>query len=102
MTKTTKQDLTKIAAEMQARSAIEAPPPGDDANDLNSRLAQAWPHLRLRAAERWPALAGPDLENADGDYSRLLGLLETRLGLDASEAEQEILRLLDAPPTKDA
>jgi uncharacterized protein YjbJ (UPF0337 family) len=64
---------------------------------MNSDVfAGRWKQVRGRAKEWWGKLADDDLERVEGQFDRLVGLLQERYGWARKQAEEEIARRFDA------
>lgn len=64
---------------------------------MNSDVfAGKWKQVRGRAKEWWGKLTDDDLERVEGQFDRLVGMLQERYGWARRQAEEEITRRFDA------
>jgi hypothetical protein len=57
---------------------------------MRDDVLRNWKHLRAEVHFYWRHLTADDLDGVDGDRQRLVGVLETRLGLSKTCAEREL------------
>lgn len=63
---------------------------------MNSDVfAGKWKQVRGRAKEWWGKLTDDDLERVEGQFDRLVGMLQERYGWARRPAEEEITRRFD-------
>ncbi len=68
---------------------------------MNSDVfAGKWKQARGQAKEWWGKLTDDDLERVEGQFDRLVGMLQERYGWARKQAEGEITRRFDASHSK--
>jgi len=64
---------------------------------MNSDVfAGKWKQVRGQVKEWWGKLTDDDLERVEGQFDRLVGMLQERYGWARKRAEEEITRRFDA------
>jgi uncharacterized protein YjbJ (UPF0337 family) len=63
---------------------------------MNSDMVSArWNDLRGQAQQRWGRLTGSDLDEVQGQTTRLMGLIQDRYGYSRWKAQREVNRFLN-------
>jgi len=68
----------------------------EEARRNSDVFAGKWKQVRGQAKEWWGKLTDDDLERVEGQFDRLVGMLQERYGWARKQAEEEITRRFDA------
>ncbi len=63
---------------------------------MNSDVATArWNEMRGDAQQKWGRLTNSDLDQVQGSFTKLVGLIQDRYGYSAGKAQREVNRFLN-------
>ena len=63
---------------------------------MNADMAAArWTEIRGNVQQKWGRLSNSDLDQVQGQFTRLVGLIQDRYGYSAGKAQREVNRFLN-------